>query len=194
MFPERCGMRWKRCSSSSPVPAFYVFKHFSNVVSNIAASVVAAGMWQGSPCTIKVTRCLQADCSHMKCILCLHCGVSQRPHWASTAVSRTELPVSPLPSHPRDNVSPRPVTFLTMTLLVIRLKGTRWSEPYLCWHSEFPLFISFCLKGFQIAFPYLAYGDFHLCDRLILLSGIYKDLQYQCTPHAAQDFSQNKHW
>lgn len=99
------------------------------------------------------------------------------------------MPVSPVPSHSRDSVSPCPVT-----LLVIRLKGTRWSESYLCWHSEFPLFISFSLKGFQIAFSYLAYGDFHFCDRLILLSGIYKDLQYQCTPHAAQDFSQNKHW
>lgn len=104
------------------------------------------------------------------------------------------MPVSPLPSHPRESMSPCPVTFLTGTLLVIRLKGTRWSEPYLCWHSEFPLFISFSVKGFQIAFPYLAYGDFHLCDRLILLSGVYKDLQYQFTPHAAQDFSQNKHW
>lgn len=81
-----------------------------------------------------------------------------------------------------------------MTLLEVTLKGTRWSEPYLCWHSEFLLFISFSLKGFQIAFSYLAYGDFHLCDRLILLSGIYTDLQYQCTPCAAQDFSQNKHW
>lgn len=51
----------------------------------------------------------------------------------------------------------------------------------------------FC-KRISDCISYLAYGDFHLCDRLILLSGVCKDLQYQCTPHAAQDFSQNKHW